>query len=261
MIVALAVLGALAVPAVSAAELPAGWRADLGIPVELDDGTIIQLYGDTITDTGLHRQAVLIGDTPVLDPFATGDDRWYWPTDAVQLDDGSLLVAALEMREGGMLGYEPIDSDGFVVSTPTSPASWRLATKLEDVPWGDRQVQFSDQYPLAFVRDPYGLSTDVFEFADPRGEWVPAGHGLPESHGVFAPVQTADGWWGYTWEMWHTATLWHADNLTGPWTAVEQTTTELRTYDHGLNVVAGEVIHRWSNGEGSQRVGYRTITP
>lgn len=263
LVAAAVIAGTLATPAISSSTelgaLPAGWRADLGIPVAYDD-SYIYLYGDSIPpEGGMYRNAAIIDGTVIAPALAdTASGHWYWPTDAIDTPAG-LFVVALEMREGGWLGYEPIDTDAFLVTDARNPMSWKLAVRIEDGPWGDRQVQFSDQMSFAFVRDPFGLGTTVYEFFLPYGEWVELGGDAPDSHGVFAPVQTGDGWYGYSWEMWWSATLWRGDGPGGPWEPVEHITTPERTYDHGLNVIDGQVVYRWSNGEGDQRVHYAEV--
>lgn len=265
-VAAAVIVGTLSTPTISSQTkidpLPVGWRADIGIPVAYDD-TYIFLYGDTIpSEGGLARNTAIIDETIVSPALAdTTSGSWYWPTDGITLLHRELFVIALEMREGGELGYEVADTDAFVVSDPRSNMSWKLATKIEDGPWGAMQVQFSDQWPLAFMRDPYGLATSVYEIdpSDPTAPWVDLDGDLPDSHGVFAPIQTEGGWFGYTWTMWFEHALWVAENATGPWVEVETFTTEQRTYDHGMSVVDGELVHRWSQGEGDQRVMYETV--
>ena len=121
---------------------------------------------------------------------------------------------------------------------------------------------FSDQWPLAFVReDDHGFTTTVYRYdpEDPTAPWVKLDAEYPGSFGVFAPVQTDNGWSGVSWTAWYEAALWYSESALGPWTWVEGFHTEQRTYEHGLNVVDGSLIWRWSNAEGSQRPSKRAM--
>jgi len=55
------------------------------------------------------------------------------------------------------------------------------------------------------------------------------------------------------------AALWHSESALGPWAWVEGFHTEQRTYEHGLNVIDGSLIWRWSNADGSQRPNSRVV--
>lgn len=156
------------------------------------------------------------------------------------------------------MAFIPGGTDAFIVDDPTDPAAWRHATHIDDGPWGDRIVTFSDQYPLAFVRDNGSFETDIYQFdpAAPTEPWTAVEADLPDTFGTFTPVQTTDGWWGMSAENWYDVSLWRAPEATGPWTRVDSFRTATRTYDHALNVIDGRVWWRWSNGEGSGRPDY-----
>lgn len=263
--------------------LPAGWHADFGAPVAWDDSTL-WFYADAFDRMGADlqpapgsqfaRNAVGVDGRfmrDVLPKSAAGTN--FWITDAVELADGTLLVMAIEERDlldqPPPWNFELVDTDAWIVRQPDNPVSWRFATKIDDGPWGDDAVYFSDQWPgLAFVKDPFSHQTEavLYDPADPTAAWRPMATDLPESGGVFAPVQTADGWLGVVWglapepDMWHVVETWRADTLEGEWSLQSTERTELRTHDHQLNVVDGVVVHRSNNLDGSRRPEYEVVT-
>lgn len=251
--------------------LPVGWFADIGAPVELADGTVLWMYGDTWHPDGFSRNTIIVDGQVITDAVpATASGSVYWPGDAVELPDGRLFVvmgevaddltASQEVRDAGM-AFAAVDTDAFIVTDPTSPMSWKLATKIDDGPWGEGSVYFSDQWPIAFVRQPGSFMTEAWRYdpANPTADWEQLDVSLPESFGTFTAVQTADGWWGVVASDWTRFALWHADSLDGDWEAVEGFETVGRSYDHQLNVVAGRVVHRWSNAS-PYRPAYLDVT-
>lgn len=265
--------------------LPERWvMGDLGVPVAYQDHTMF-LYADSVTVDGqIARSLIVVDGLEFIHPLDTGGPDFYWLTDATELPDGSLLVAALEVCTPGesYTGDEPaclngtytndgwgfvvFDTDLFVVPDGLSPASWRLAArtgKLESGWWRDADtIEFSDQHPgMAFAANNYlDRSTYVYEFdvAEPdSGQRLGQ---LPMANDtVTAPVQTDNGWHAvtYSWAD-NTATFWSApaDRMLDGW--VEGETIQYtagpeagglrlrQTHAHGLNVVDGQVLHRWS---------------
>lgn len=265
----------------AAAQLPAGWHADFGAPVAWHD-TTLWIYADAFTRIGsdmqpdaqsvITRQAVTTGSgaflVNLLPSPASGTN--YWISDAIELTDGSLLVVALEERDRFDLdppyNFELVDTDAFIVNDPTSQWSWQYAAKqakLDDGPWGDDAVYFSDagQDPLVFARDPWTKRTVAYHF-DPANpfEWGdPITTHFPASDGAFAPVHTADGWIGIAFHVWHEVEYWRADRLDGTWTLDHVEHTVLETHDHQLNVVDGYVLHRSNNLDGDRRPHYELL--
>lgn len=253
--------------------LPVEYRADGGIPVAVDDG-YVWLYGDTFKPAGgmVHNTVVMsrsggVGSETALNVFTsalTGTaDTWYWPSDAVQLPDGPLLVLAGEIESTGGDGFwdfRSVDTDAFIVSDPFNLMSWKLATKVDDGPWGHGRVEFLDQEPVAAVQQPGSYETELYVYdpADITAPWQSFESDLPQSFGPFTPVQTDKGWWGVSWVI-NDVALWHADDPTGTWEWADGWHADGLTYGHGLNIVNGQVVYRWSNAQGSQRVQYRVL--
>src|SRR5688500_13651513 len=82
--------------------LPAGWRADVGVPLEWN-GTVIHLFGDTWTDDpsiGNVRNTVVADGVaiPAAIPH-TASGAYYWPGDGYELPDGRLFVVLGETRD------------------------------------------------------------------------------------------------------------------------------------------------------------------
>lgn len=252
-------------PSVGAAELdalPAGWRADMGTPVDLGAETLT-LYGDTFTPA-LSRNTVVVGDLVVRHALRSTEDTWYWPTDAVLRPDGSLLVAAGEVEStggDGIWAFETVDTDMFVVEDPTVEWEWRTATILDSGPWDGWNVTFVDQRSdLVTARRYDDDRTHVFEL-QPDGSWLDHGVTFEGGAGTFELLQIADGWLGMSWTWPGDATLWRSDSALGPWAPewTERPSTGEWTYGHGLNVVDGAVVWRWSNGTDSQRPSYLVL--
>lgn len=268
---------------VSVNVLPERWRmADWGVPVDYQ-GETLYFYADLVTtDTAgkdwIARSMMTLNGLEFIHPIdVPGQESFYWVTDATELPDGSLLVASLEVEntdpataEAGW-AFAVVDTDMFIVEDALAPASWAAASvsgKIEDGWWRDGdQIEFSDQYPgLAFAMNSYcALENDCrsrvveFDVTDPTvGDTV--AH-TPESSGQFAPVQTADGWVGVAWD-WdaNTATYWTTDMIGDPWVEGETVVYgDGQTHAHGLNVVNGEVVHRWSTI--GQRPSSEPVTP
>lgn len=245
--------------------LPAEYRADGGIPVAVDDG-YVWLYGDTFKPGGGMAHNSVVTPNGIFTSALMGTaDTWYWPSDAVQLPDGSLFVLAGEIEStdrhsDGLWDFRSVDTDAFIVSDPFNLMSWRLARKIDDGPWGHGRVEFLDQEPVAAMQQPGSYETDLYTYdlLDPTAPWQLFDTNLPDSFGPFAPVQTADGWWGVSWAM-NDVALWHAADPTGTWTRVDGWHQDGLTYGHGLNIVEGRALYRWSNAQGSQRVEYREL--
>lgn len=243
--------------------LPAEYRADGGIPVAVDQG-YVWLYGDTFTPGGgmVHNTAMTSAGNIFTSALTGTADTWYWPSDAVQLPNGSLFVLAgeIESTGDGLWDFRSIDTDAFIVSDPFNLMSWRLARKVDDGPWGHGRVEFLDQEPVAAVQQPGSYETNLYTYdpLDPTALWQPFETNLPDSFGPFTPIQTNDGWWGVSWVM-NDVALWHAADPTGTWTRVDGWHVDGLTYGHGLNIVNGHVLYRWSNAQASQRVEYREL--
>lgn len=240
--------------------LPARWdMGDFATPFEWG-GHQFNVYADAVADGMIARSLVVVdGMTEIIHPLTAPDGAFYWLTDATELPDGRLLVAALEVKNRFDLpddgwAFEVFDTDLFVVTDPTSPQSWAVASrfgKLESGWWDLQAVEFDDLQPgLAYAKGVYCVldgdcRTRAYSYTDVVEATVVGV--LPESGGVFAPVQTADGWFGYSWD-WeaNTATLWRADGIGQEW--VEQSTVGYvaQTHAHGLNVVDGRLVHRFS---------------
>jgi hypothetical protein len=238
--------------------LPAEWVAgDFATPCAWN-GTTIRLYADINDgDRRFARNAVAVDGQFMIQPLVSYEpDTFYWATDCTEQADGSLLVAALEVinrhdlpQDGWQ--FEVVDTDMFVVRQPDEHASWTMASKLNKIDdgwWGTDQVEFSDQWPgMAFGREPHGQANRLYAFdVDDVAAGEQASR-LPSSDGPFAPVQTENGWFGYSWSWTeNTATLWHTDLLGTEWTVEEVIPYVGQTHAHGLNVVGGELVHRWS---------------
>lgn len=265
--------------------LPSRWHmGDWGTPVEWQ-GENLYLYADPVTSRPdgrpqIARSLVVHGDQELIQPLdQIGNlDDFYWITDGTELPDGSLLVSALEVCTPGGdeyrgdwdvcreqeytddgWGFAIVDTDMFIVNNPLEMGSWNAAYAFGDLEdgWWDNadQIEFSDQHPgIAFRQNSYCAAfgtcyTEVWEFDldDPsRGHKIGR---LPFDSGVqVAPVQAEDGWYAVTWSwMENSSTIWHADDLFGEWTATKTTVyTHGQTHAHGLNVVDGEIIHRFS---------------
>lgn len=248
-------------------QLPSFWKTgDFGTPVSYK-GYTLYFYADPAFEGGLARSLMVVNGIEFIHPIKTdGQDTFYWITDAVEQADGSLLVAAIEVKNRFDMAndgwaFEIVDTDLFVVQDALNPASWEQAIKLESGWWDGNSgasVEFSDQYPgMAFVKDAWCtlfngdcrtsiLQYDINDIASSER----VGYG-PVSGMAFAPVQTENGWYGVSWDyLANTSTLWTTDAIGNEWTEVEVYEYDMdvdgQTHAHGLNVVDGQVIHRWS---------------
>lgn len=265
--------------------LPERWfTGDWGTPVEWQ-GENLYLYADpqtTLPDGRSQIARSLIthnGDELIqpLDQIGVSDD-FYWIVDGVELPDGKLLVSAVEVctpngdqyngeweecrnREytNDGWGFIVVDTDFFIVNNPLEMGSWNAAYmfgNIEEGWWQNAdQIEFSDQHPgIAFAHNSYCAAfydcrTTIWEYdlEDPsQGRQIGR---LPfESSGQVAPIQTDKGWMAVSFDfLGNTSTMWYADDLMGEWTKGETTSyTHGQTHAHGLNIIDGEVVHRYS---------------
>lgn len=268
--------------------LPAGWKSDFGAPVAVDGG-YIYLYGDPFTTVRVDgedsrvfaRNAVTLPDGTFMTNAIQGtqDGDFFWPNDAVQLPDGSLLIASSVVENNPDIPcpmcFQVVDSDAFVVNNPSDEASWQWKRQYKDVPWGDDFLQFSDQWDIAFTKDQWSSLTGErtqawsYEPADPLNTFQRIETHFPESDGVFAPIQSASGWWGVTWHIetnadftvWtNTVSYWYAETLDGEWTLDHQYVDDQQSHDDQLNLINGQVYHRNNNLDGDRRPHYERVT-
>lgn len=287
----LATLGAAA-PTIAPSDVPADvlpsrWvMGDFATPVPYGDHTLY-LFADPQTIdpvTGrnvIARSLMVVNGLEFIHPLdRVGDpNTFYWLTDATQLPDGSLLVAALEVCTPDLefpqdhefaqhctaeytndgWGFVVVDTDLFIVNNPLEPGSWDASVafgKLESGWWSDADgVEFSDQYPnLAFASNGYGdKRTTMYDVDLDNPESADQLARFPmRSDGVMAPVQTDIGWQAISYDYFaNTATRWHIDNLvSGIWQEDETVQYDImldgQTHGWGLNIVDGQVVERHS---------------
>lgn len=248
-----------------------GWSADGGIPVELGDGAVLYLFGDTVTaSTFTHNSAVIVSYGATVSLWSgrsllpDGADSWFWPADAIAHDDGSLTVVANEIRRdtSSVFGFESFDTDMFIVRDPYSAMSWQLAEHVDAGPWNGLNVSFLDA-ERAVVR-PFGSDTTYLaDLTTPTWERTPIFDG--RSDGTFVPVEHDGAWWGLTWDMASGDVALHRADTTGlldgVWVAVGGWQAEPNGYGHQLHVVDGRVVYVHSvPGEGYE-LGQSTAFP
>lgn len=233
-------------------------HADVGIPVDWKGNTLF-LYGDSFADDGRFvNSSVLLPDGEVLwQPLPAGPNgRWFWIEDAVQTDDGLLVVAGEVERTGpGIWGFRGVDTDAFLVRDPLELMSWRFAEHIDAGWWDGHNVQFIDD-TLAVVRRWDHPETWLYDIDAATARPLFVG----ESHGIFAPVRHDGYWWGVSYDVWSgEAVLWRNLALTTEWESVaEWNHGPTVTYLHGVAVIDDELIRYWSTLNG--RVTYEVVT-
>lgn len=247
-----------------------GWSADGGVPVDLGDGAVLYLFGDTVMPGSfVHNSAVIVWQDVTLPLWAPtgllrdGADSWFWPADAVANADGSLTVVANEVRHdaSSWFGFAAFDTDVFVVADPYSVASWRFAEHVDVGPWDGLNVSFLDA-ARAVVR-PFGSTTtylaDLTTADWARTELFAESGG---AGGTFVPVDVDGVWFGLTWDMASGAVaLWRDGGGGGGWEQVDEWAAEAGSYGHQLHVVDGRVVYVYSPPGDGYELGRSTTFP
>ncbi|MGH9031379.1 MAG: hypothetical protein ACRDY4_11205 [Acidimicrobiia bacterium] len=120
----------------------AHWVAsDGGLPVPLQDGRVLWMFGDTILGSppnGPLKSHILFNNgfvvqqencfTPINEPIKDpGPNEWVWPTGAVQPNSNTLLVFGLHMQRGGTPPFDfqlvSVDVARFSLSNLNAPVS------------------------------------------------------------------------------------------------------------------------------------------
>lgn len=243
-----------------------GWSADGGVPVELADGAVLYLFGDTVKPGSFEHNSAVIqweGVTiPLWSPgglLRAGVGSWFWPADALQNDDGSVTVIASEVRRdpSSWFGFEGFDTDVFVVRDPYSVQSWRLAEHIDSGPWDGLNVSFLDA-TRAVVR-PYGSSTTFLaDLTTVSWDREPLFAG--DSDGTFVMVEHEGSRFGLTWDMatGHVA-LW-GDSGSG-WVLRDEWDAEPLSYGHQLHSVNGRIVYVYSPPGNGYELGQSRAFP